>query len=110
VGAVEGVSDLGGNGQERVEWKGTALKALGESLSFEVLHHEKVCAFVAADIVKRADVGVREGRNGAGLALEPPLTLGIGAEGFREDLDGDGAVEAGVAGAINLPHPACAET
>ena len=49
------------------------------------------------------------GRHGAGLALEPLLQIGIGGDVLGEDFDGDGAVQAHVAGLIDLPHAARAE-
>jgi hypothetical protein len=50
-------------------------------------------------------VRVRELRDRLRLALETLARLG-GGEVVREDLDGDGALEARVASAVDLPHPA----
>jgi len=48
---------------------------------------------------------VVEGGDGAGLLLEAAQAIGIVAQLGREDLDGDVAAEAGVAGAVHLAHP-----
>ena len=48
-------------------------------------------------------------RGGARLLLEALAALGVGRELRREDLDRDVAAEAGVAGAIDLSHPARAD-
>jgi hypothetical protein len=45
----------------------------------------------------------------AGLAIEPLTELRIGCERLRQDFDRDGAIEARVAGTIDLTHPAGAE-
>ena len=45
-----------------------------------------------------------EGGEQLGLALEAGEALGVGGEDSRKGLDGDGAVEAGVAGAVDLAH------
>ena len=37
------------------------------------------------------------------------MRIGIGGEGFGENLDGDGAIEPRVAGAIHLAHAAFAD-
>src|SRR6185503_11445717 len=43
------------------------------------------------------------------LALEARAQIGATCELRRQDLDGDAAVEPGVACAVDLPHPARAE-
>ena len=47
--------------------------------------------------------------DGLRLALEPLLEVGVGGDVLGEDLDGDGAVQAGVAGFVHLTHPARAD-
>ena len=42
-------------------------------------------------------------------ALEPLLEIRVGGDVLGEHLDGHGAVQAGVAGLIDLTHPARAE-
>jgi len=54
-------------------------------------------------------VRVGEGRDGAGLALEARATFRVGAQFSGEDLDGDRAVEARVAGLVDLTHSAGAD-
>ena len=43
------------------------------------------------------------------LALEPPLQIGVRGDMLGEDLDGDGAVQAGVAGFVYFAHAAFAD-
>jgi len=54
-------------------------------------------------------VRVGEGRDGAGLALEARATFRVGAQFSGEDLDGDRALEARVAGLVDLAHSAGAD-
>ena len=49
---------------------------------------------------------MRELRNRARLALEPLANLRIGGQRLRQDLDGDDAIEPGVAGLVDLAHTA----
>ncbi len=41
---------------------------------------------------------------GPRLALELAQAIGVAGDVLRQDLDGDGAIEAGVAGAVDLAH------
>src|SRR5262245_2522222 len=50
-----------------------------------------------------------ESRKNLRFALESSLALGVGAEDFRQNLDGDVAPKFRVAGAIHLTHPAFAQ-
>ena len=61
---------------------------------------------MGADVVDGEDVGVVEGGDGAGLELEALEAVGVGGDVVVEDLEGDVAAEAGVAGAVDLAHAA----
>jgi hypothetical protein len=74
-----------------------------EAFAFEILHHQKLDCALAADVVQRADVGMVQAGDGASFALK---ALG---EVTCADLDGDGAIQAGVPRAKNLAHPACTQ-
>ena len=50
-----------------------------------------------------------QGGDGPGLALEPPLQVGVQGDMFGQHLDSDGAVQAGVAGLVDLAHAVGAE-
>ena len=64
---------------------------------------------VPADVVERADVRMVRAARSRGFALEPRAELRIASEGFGQNLDGDGAIEAGVARLVHLAHAAGAE-
>jgi len=50
-----------------------------------------------------------EHRDRAGLVLEPARPVGVRREFRWQDLDRDVSPEAGIPGAIHLPHPARTE-
>ena len=86
-----------------------AIDAIGERLALDELHHEEIETVLVADVVQHADVGVVEPRDGDGLALEALAEALVFGQPGRNHLDGDHAVEAGVAAAIDLAHAADAE-
>jgi len=119
VRGVEGVGNLHREVERLRERQGPSAEAHGEGLAREVLHHEivhrgwelgarrqafKTRRSINADVVERADAGVRERGNRARLAFEARAAFRVGAEFLRENLDRDRTVEAGVAGAVNLAH------
>ena len=110
VRSVEGLGDLRRDVERLSKRHRAARQALGQRLTGEMFHDEVGRAVVAADVVERADVRVRERGDGAGLPLEAGAAVRIGAQFGREDLDGDRAVEAGVAGLVDLTHAAGADS
>ncbi len=55
------------------------------------------------------DVGVIQRRGGPRFLHETALSLGVGRLVRRQNLDGDQALQVGVAGLVDYPHPAFAE-
>jgi hypothetical protein len=71
---------------------------------------EKVDAVLVADVVQRADVGMRQPGDGAAPSpLEALAELRSGARSGGRTLIGDGAIEPRIARAIHLAHAACAK-
>jgi hypothetical protein len=87
-------------------WQRAFGQALRERLAFQILHDEKICEVLAADVVERIDVRVSELRDRARFTLEPFAELRVGRQRLREDLDGNDAIEPRVTGAIDLAHAA----
>ncbi len=79
-------------------------QAVGQRLSFQVLHDEVLRPVLVPDVVQRADVRVRELRDRLRFTLEALAHLGRSAV-RRENLDRDRAIEPRVAGPVHLPHP-----
>ena len=106
---VERIGDVDADLQHLLEWD----RPLGvdqpvhQRLAVEILHDEVVDLFVTADVVDSANVRMRQRGNRPRLALESRAAVGIGREGFRQDLDRDGAIQPRVPGFVDLAHPAC---
>ena len=69
----------------------------------------KLEGVVLADVVQRTDVGVLQPGDGARFALEALAEAGVPRSVARRDLDGDPAVEPGVARPVHLSHAAGAQ-
>ena len=104
MGHVERTSDLDAVAQDLLEGKCALPEPVRKRLAFEVLHDQVIDALVLTDVVEDADVGMCQGGYGLGLPLEALASLGARREVCREDLDGDGPVEAGVASPVHLAH------
>ena len=106
VSSGEATSDL-----ERVveglATEGSALEAYPQGVALEQLRDDVGRAVVRADIVDGEDVGW-SGRRRRGPLLEAAELLAIG-DLLGENLDRDFALQAGVAGAVDLAHPPRAE-
>ena len=87
----------------------TFAQPLGQSFSFEKLHHQIVGAILRANVVELADVRMVQRRNRPRLALHALFQLRRRRKMRGENFDRDRAVEARVAGAIHFSHAARAE-
>ena len=61
------------------------------------------------DVVDRADVGVIQRGRRARFALEPLERAGLQGHVFRQELEGDRAIEPAVLGLVDDAHAAAAE-
>ena len=73
------------------------------------LHGEELLAVVLADLVDRDDARVIEQGDGLGLVLEPAQLVVAGEQPGLDHLQGDGAVEADLAGLVDDAHAAAAQ-
>ena len=69
------LADLPGVPDRPVDRQRAMGQPIGQRLAFEVLHHQEVDAVLMADVEQRADAGMAECRDGAGLAREALLGL-----------------------------------
>ena len=110
VRAVERVADLDRNRERFIDRKPRrSAQPVRERLAFEILEHQVVELAVAADVVDGADVRIVQRGNRARFLLEALPRFRIGRERAGEHLDGDRAIEPGVARAVDLAHAARAE-
>src|SRR5678815_2919902 len=93
---VEGAGDLNGGLEGLVEGQRAVLQSRGERLPFQVLHDEEVDPILVADVMESANVGMVQGRNGAGSPLEPFAQIRISGDLRREGPDRDGPIQSRV--------------
>ena len=103
----------------RTGWEQTAIAGRGTlpgrheaepyGLAFQILHDQEVDPVLLADVMERADVRMVQARDRLGFPLEPLAEIGIVGHMRQEHLDGDGAVQAGVGGLVDLAHAPSAE-
>ena len=74
-----------------------------------VLHRDEVRAFGLRDVVDRDDAGMIQRGGGSGFLREALLALDVRDRFRRQDLDGDEAIEAGIARFVDDTHPSFAE-
>ena len=86
-----------------------AAEQVVQVLAVDELHGDVADAAGLAHGVDLHDVGMLDGRGGAGLALEAGDEAAVGGEALGEDLDGDEAVEGGLPRLVDGPHAASAE-
>src|SRR5262245_51595193 len=101
---VECVRNLNSDLQRLLNLGGSSGDLLRERLALQVLHDEVVRPILMPYVVERADVGMRERRDGARLAVEAFAEVWIGGYGSSEDLEGDTSVKSCIAGFVNLAH------
>jgi len=80
-----------------------SFEPLRQRLTLEVFHDEVVGPILVADVVERANMQVRQLRDGAGFAVEPFPELRIASESLKEDLDCDGTIKTCVTRFVDLP-------
>ena len=75
---------------------------MSRCIALEILHDQEVRLAFPPNVVERADVRVVQPRDRTGLALEPLLEVRIIGDMLGQHLDGDGAVQAGIGGFVDL--------
>ncbi len=109
MGFIERAGDLHADLEDLIEGQAPALQPVGERFAFEVFHHQVMGAVLMADVVQGADIRIVQTGDGARLNLEPLATFGAARQLCGQDLDSDGAVQAGIAGAVDFAHTAGAD-
>ena len=80
-----------------------------EVVALDQLHDERPGAARPFEAVNVRDVGMVQRRQDLRFAFESRQPLGVVGKGGREHLDGDVAIEPGIARAIDLAHPSLAQ-
>ena len=105
VGFIQGVGDLDAAPQHLFGRESALEQPLGQRLAFQELHDEVLDAVLVAHVVERADVGMRERRDGLGFSLETLANLLVLRKMRGEDLDRDRALQPRVLRFVDLAHP-----
>ena len=108
------IRDLNGEIQELLRWQGRGTRrsypqAVLKRLALQKLHDDEGLTFVLSNLVNRADIGVIECRGSLRFTLEPFQGLSVLGEFFRQEFQGDGALELGVLGLIDHTHAPAAQ-
>src|SRR5450631_1817273 len=85
------------------------MQTVVEALALQVFHHQKIDSVLMADVMQGTDVGMVQRRNHPRFAIETVLGLRVVGKMGRQNLDGNGAVKAGVAGTVDFSHSASAK-
>ena len=108
VGRFECLRDLPRDWQRLVDGNRPVHDAIGERRSLDQLQHDRLEVVRFFKAVNRTDVRMVERGEQLRFAFEASKPIGIEDEGLGQDFQRDAAVQRGVAGAIDLSHPACA--
>ena len=109
VRGLERLPDLTRDGEGFVDRQGPLRDAFGERLALDELQHERRHAAGVFESVDPADVGMVQRREQLRLALESRQPFRIPGHRFRENLDGDIAVQLRVPRPVDLAHASRAE-
>ena len=109
VGCCQAIGNLPGVVQGLASRDRSGGHELTQGFAFEELHDGIGDAVLGVEVEDREDIGVREGRDCLGLALETGETLGVVGESLGQDLDGHLTTELEVFGPIDLTHAACTD-
>jgi hypothetical protein len=101
----EALSDLHADFDRRSSGEVRAAQPRSERLAFQQLGDDVGSTVVGADVVHREDVRMAELAGRTGFQLETPQPSRIGGDLGRQHLDRDIPAQAGIAGAVDLPHP-----
>ena len=100
------VRDLQSPVQQSGQGNGLVADSLAQGLPFEQLHGDEGTPLIFVDLVDGADVGMIEGRGGAGLAFKSLQCSRLDGGTFRKELQSDQTAQTNVLGFIHHAHAA----
>jgi hypothetical protein len=104
VRRLERFGHLPGDRQRLLDRDRSLADPVGERRPFDQFHHERGHARALLQPVDGGDVGVVQRGQRARLPVEPRQSILILCHRLRQDLDGHGAAQVGVGGAVHLTH------
>ena len=109
VRGIQCVGYIDGDGEKKIEFHRSAGDGVLQRLAFKALHGDEGLAIFLADVVNGANVGMIQRGGGLRFALETREGLRVFGDIFREEFEGDEAVQAGVFRFIDHAHAAPAK-
>ena len=109
VGRRQSIGQGNGQIEEIPERQSVGRNGIGQRFAPDQLHGQKVDLAGLLNRVDGDDVRVVEGGDRLGLALEPLAAGRISRQGFRQDLKGDLAAQAGVLRLEHFAHAAASQ-
>src|SRR6267378_3439731 len=106
---IEGIGDLRSKLQRLLQRQGPFFESLRQRLAFDALHYQELDAVLGSNVVQHANVRVTQAGDRFRFALKTLPQSWVIRKMLRKNLDGDGAVQARVARAVNLAHAARAK-
>ncbi len=106
VGGGEGIGDLPRQSQRFRDWNRAMADPRREIFAVDQLHGDERPGAFASGVVDVGDVRVIQGGERPGFTGEAHDAVGVGGEGVGQDLQRDVTIELGVAGPVDLAHPA----
>ncbi len=107
MGRVERIGDLHSHLDEIVRGKQSLRDALLDCLPFKVFHRDERLPFMLFERVDRTDVRMVQGGRGPALPSKTLQRLLVPGAGFGKELQGHWAVQPGILGFVQHPHPTC---
>jgi hypothetical protein len=102
----KGIRYLGGINQSAIERQRSAFQYCRQRFTLDVLHHEIGSPVLFSNIVKAADVGVVQGRDGSCFTLESAAKVFALGEIGPDEFDRNYPAQTCVARTKHLPHSA----
>jgi len=109
VRGSEAVGDLQRVVESLARGDRSAAQAVAQRLTLKQFRDNLGRTFTRADVEYRENVGMVQGCGGQRFLFESAQAVGVAGKSLRQNFDGYFAFKAGVAGAVDLTHPARAE-
>ena len=109
MGRVQRIGDLDPEREQGFQVHGPVADQMLQGGAVQVLHHDERLAFVFANLMDGADVGMVQGGSRARFAAETLERLRVLGDVGGEEFEGHEAAQFGVFGLIDDTHPASAE-
>ena len=107
---ADGHTGLSHNGKrQRIIEPALFLDVIAQVRALHVFHRDEANAFGRPQRINMDDVRMVQFRDGRGLGFEPAQIRRLRQEIGAKDFEGDGAVQADLAGQVNLAHATTAE-